>query len=68
MRMFSLLISNNKVIYDLLLSLWQYNEILSGYQPSQVVQRWKNQRSENHVCLHPQATQLLGRENFIIIE
>jgi hypothetical protein len=31
-----------------------YSEILSGYQPGQVVEWWKHQRFEDHFCTHSQ--------------
>jgi len=50
------------------------DEVLSGYQPGQMVERWKKQRFEDHLCLRPQGTSLsplnhLTRliENFIIL-
>jgi hypothetical protein len=33
-----------------------YDEVLSGYQPGQMVERWANQRFENHLCPRPQGT------------
>jgi hypothetical protein len=57
----------------------KYDEVVSGYQPGQMVERRKNQRFEDHLCPHPQGTCLVGflpishltrriaRENFIIL-
>jgi hypothetical protein len=36
----------------------EYDEVLSGYQPGQVVERWENQRFEDHLCPRPQGTSL----------
>jgi hypothetical protein len=54
----------------------EYNDVLSGYQRSQVVELWKKQRFEDHLCPRPQGadavfspfnhlTRLIARENFI---
>jgi hypothetical protein len=34
----------------------EYDEVLSGYQPGQMVERFANQRSEDHLCPRPQGT------------
>jgi len=34
----------------------EYDEVFSGYQPGQMVERWKNQRFEDHLCPRPQGT------------
>jgi hypothetical protein len=31
-----------------------YDEVLSGYQPGQMVEPWENQRFEDHLCPRPQ--------------
>jgi hypothetical protein len=36
----------------------EYDEVLSGYQPGQMVERWKNQRFEYHLCPRPQGSGL----------
>jgi hypothetical protein len=36
----------------------EYDEVLSGYQPGQMVERWKNQSFEDHLCPRPQVTSL----------
>jgi hypothetical protein len=36
-----------------------YDEVFSGYQPGQMVERWKNQRFEDHLCPRPQGTSLV---------
>jgi hypothetical protein len=38
----------------------EYDEILSGYryQPGQMVEQWANQHFEDHLCPHPQGTNL----------
>jgi len=54
----------------------EYDEVLSGYQPGQMVERWENQRFEDRLCPRPQdtglvslplkhLTRLIARENFI---
>jgi hypothetical protein len=45
-------------LYDLELSRRQYNKILSGYQPRQVVKWRKNQRFEDHLCPRAQGTEV----------
>jgi hypothetical protein len=35
-----------------------YEEVLSGYQPGQMVQWWKNQHFKDHLCPRPQGTSL----------
>jgi hypothetical protein len=32
----------------------EYDEVFSGYQPGQMVERRKNQRLEDHLCPRPQ--------------
>jgi hypothetical protein len=34
----------------------EYDEILSGYQPGQMIERWANQRFEDHLCPRHQGT------------
>jgi hypothetical protein len=60
----------------------EYDEVFSVYQPGKMVERWKNQRFEDHLCPRPQGTCLtswffsplnhltrpIARENFIIGE
>jgi hypothetical protein len=36
----------------------EYDEVLSGYQPGQMIERWANQRFEDHLCPRPQGTSL----------
>jgi hypothetical protein len=36
----------------------EYNEVLSGYHPSQVVERRKNQRFEHHLCYRSQGADM----------
>jgi len=35
-----------------------YDEVLSGYQPGQMVEQWKNQHFKDHLCPRPQGTSL----------
>jgi len=45
----------------------EYDEVLLGYQPGQMVEQWANQRFKDHLCPHPQGTtRLIAQENFII--
>jgi hypothetical protein len=55
----------------------KYDEVLSGYQPGQMVEQWKNQRFKDHLCPIPQGfflafsllnhlAQLIAQENFFI--
>jgi len=30
-----------------------FDEVLSGYQPGQMVEQWENQRFEDHLCPRP---------------
>jgi hypothetical protein len=53
----------------------EYDEVFLGYQPRQMVERWKNQRFEDHLCPRPQGagplnhlTRLIARENIIKME
>jgi len=39
----------------------EYDQVLSGYQPGQMVEWWKNQRFEDHLCPHPQGTSLTNQ-------
>jgi hypothetical protein len=32
----------------------EYDEVLLGYQPGQMVEQWKNQHFEDHLCPCPQ--------------
>jgi len=34
----------------------KYDEVLSGYQPGKMVERWANQHFEDHLCPRPQDT------------
>jgi hypothetical protein len=36
-----------------------YDEVFSGYQLGQMVERWKNQHFEDHLCPRPQGTSLI---------
>jgi hypothetical protein len=36
----------------------EYDEVLSGYQPGQMVEQWANQHFEDHLCPRPQGTSL----------
>jgi hypothetical protein len=38
--------------------LFDFDEVFSGYQPGQMVERWANQRFEDHLCPRPQDTSL----------
>jgi hypothetical protein len=38
--------------------IFGYDEVLSGYQPGQMVERWANQSFEDHLCPRPQDTSL----------
>jgi hypothetical protein len=44
----------------MLASVEGYDEVLSGYQPGQMVERRKNQRYEDHLCPRPQGTSLMS--------
>jgi hypothetical protein len=44
----------------------QYDEVLSGYQPGQMVERWANQRFEDYLCPRPQGTSLTIVEKNIL--
>jgi hypothetical protein len=37
----------------------EYDEVLLGYQLGQMVEQWKNQRFEDHLCPRPQGTSLI---------
>jgi len=39
----------------------EFDEVLSGYKPDQMVKRWKNQHFEDHLCPRPQGTSLTIR-------
>jgi len=39
---------------------FSYNEVLSGYQPSQMVEQRKNQHFKDHLCPHPQGNCLVS--------
>jgi hypothetical protein len=54
--------SQTKLLMNLI-GLWyslniQYDEVLSGYRPGQMVERWANQRFEDHLCPRPPGTSL----------
>jgi hypothetical protein len=34
----------------------EYDEVFLGYQPGQMIERWKNQCFEDHLCPRPQGT------------
>jgi hypothetical protein len=42
----------------------EYDEVLSGYQPGQMVERWANQRFKDHLCPCPQGTSLTMNDTF----
>jgi hypothetical protein len=37
----------------------EYDEVFSGYQPGQIVEKWKNQHFKDHLCPRPQGTSLI---------
>jgi len=37
----------------------EYDEVLSRYHAGQIVERWKNQRFEDHLCPRPQGASLI---------
>jgi hypothetical protein len=39
----------------------EYEEVLSGCQLGQMVEQWKNQCFEDHLCPHPQGTSLTSQ-------
>jgi hypothetical protein len=42
------------------------NKIFLGYQPCQLVKRWKNQRFEGHLCPHLEGTDVSGESVRVI--
>jgi len=45
----------------------EYDEVLLGYHSGQIVERWKNQRFEDHLCPRPQGTSLIMAKYDIVM-